>query len=126
MRLLLDTHVLLWALTTPTKLPARIAAEIVDPRNAVFVSPVSTWEVAIKTSLGKLDASVRHVLSAIARTGFEELPVRFAHTLAVSKLPRKHNDPFDRLLIAQALDESLTIVTADRAFRGYPVQLLWE
>ncbi len=78
MRLLLDTHVLLWALTTPTKLPARIAAEIVHPRNAVFVSPVSTWEVAIKTSLGKLDASVRHVLSAIERTGFEELPVRFA------------------------------------------------
>lgn len=125
MRLLLDTHVLLWSLATPAKLSERVAAGIVDPRNSVFVSPVSTWEVAIKTSLGKLDASIRQMLTAIERSGFDELPVRFGHTLAVSKLPRKHNDPFDRLLIAQALEEGLTLVTADRAFRSYNVPLLW-
>lgn len=125
MRLLLDTHVLLWSLTTPDRLPERVSAAIVDPRNTVFVSAVSTWEVAIKTSLGKLTASVQHILSAVARTGFDELPVRFAHTLGVSKLPHKHKDPFDRLLIAQALEEGLTLVTADRAIGGYRVPLLW-
>lgn len=126
MRLLLDTHVLLWAIGSPAKLPARVASAIVDPRNLVFVSPVSTWEVAIKTSLGKLDASVRQILKVIERTGFEELPVRFAHTLSVATLPRKHKDPFDRLLVAQALEEGLTLVTADRAMEAYRVPLLWE
>jgi PIN domain nuclease of toxin-antitoxin system len=91
----------------------------------VFISAVSTWEIAIKSALGKIKVDMRQLASAVPETGFEELPVRISHTLRVATLPAFHRDPFDRLLVAQALEDGLTIVTRDPAFGGYLAPTLW-
>lgn len=117
MRLLLDTHVLLWALAAPGKLPPRFRRELDAAR--VFVSAASIWEVAIKAGLGKLDADPQEVLDAVHPTGFELLDVTGAHAARVATLPPLHRDPFDRLLVAQALVEPLVLVTHDEALAGY-------
>ena len=92
----------------------------------MFVSSASTWEIAIKSSIGKIDADLDEILDAIGSTGFVELPIRMVHTARVRGLPPLHRDPFDRLLIAQALEEGLTLVSRDRSFDGYGVPLLWR
>ena len=125
-RLLLDTHALLWALSAPRRLPSRVARMLRDPENDIFVSPVGTWEVAIKSALGKIDADVTAVARGAREAGFEELPITIAHTLRVSTLPAHHRDPFDRLLVAQAVEEHLTIVTHDPLLGGYPAPILWN
>lgn len=117
MRLLLDTHVLLWALSTPGKLPARFRREL--DVSQVFVSAASIWEIAIKAGLGKLEADPLEVLEAVEPSGFELLSVTGAHAARVARLPPLHRDPFDRLLVAQALSEPLVLVTRDEALRGY-------
>lgn len=117
MRLLLDTHVLLWALSTPEKLPARFRRELDTAQ--VFVSAASIWEVAIKAGLGKLDADPREVLDAVQPSGFELLDVTGTHAARVATLPSIHRDPFDRMLVAQALVEPLILVTRDEALTAY-------
>jgi PIN domain nuclease of toxin-antitoxin system len=120
--LLLDTHVALWALTQPHVLASDVRARIAEsPR--VLVSAASVWEVSIKAALGKLDAPAGFA-QACAEAGFEELPVRSAHAEAVRSLPAHHADPFDRLLVAQALLEGAVLVTADSKLRPYAVPLL--
>lgn len=124
MRLLLDTHVLLWALGQPSKLRPAVRAALVDADNDVLVSAASTWEIAIKAALGKLRADLAEIASAAAATGFTELGITVAHTLRVRTLPAHHRDPFDRMLVAQAACEGLTLVTNDRALAAYGVPLL--
>ena len=126
MRYLLDTHVLIWALSSPGKLPKDLRTELEDPANDVFASAASTWEIAIKGALGKIQANVEKVIDSCRSSDLEELPVRMSHTARVSALPRHHHDPFDRLLIAQALEEGLTIATRDDAFEAYGVPVRWR
>ncbi len=124
-RLLLDTHALVWALSTPRRLPARAAVAIRDPDNDVFVSAVSAWEIAIKSALGKIHADLAVVVRGAHDAGFEELPITVAHALRLRVLPAHHRDPFDRLLVAQAIEERLTIVSHDRAIATYRAPMLW-
>jgi len=124
-RLLLDTHVLLWALATPARLPARVAAAVRDPESSAFVSAASIWEIAIKAALGKLSADVDEVVATLDAVGFEPLDVSLTHAAAVRRLPDHHRDPFDRMLVAQAIQDGLTIVTHDRAFAAYRVPVYW-
>lgn len=125
MRLLLDTHALLWALSAPARLPARVSAAIREPSNAVYVSAATGWEIAIKVGLGKLTADMDEIASAIEDVGFDELAVRIAHARRLRTLPAHHRDPFDRMLVAQALEEGLTIVTRDRQLTTYGAPTMW-
>ena len=128
MRILLDTHVFLWyALTDPRLTPAA-RAHIEDPANEVWVSPASWWEIAIKMSRHNYSLTVPHDVffeTAIADNGFRVLPIEPRHTAVVSALPFHHNDPFDRLMLAQAIAEQIPIVSADADFDKYPIQRLW-
>lgn len=121
MNFLLDTHILLWFLENDDKLSARLREVISNPENLVFVSSVSAWEISIKQSIGKLVAP-SNLAEALQFSRFEVLSMTLAHGIKVADLPMHHKDPFDRMLIAQALVESLTIITVDRAFRLYDVQ----
>jgi PIN domain nuclease of toxin-antitoxin system len=120
MTLLLDTHVLLWWLEDPKKLSERAKKAIQDGRNPVYVSAVVAWEIAIKKALGKLDApdDLEEVIEA---SRFLPLPITIPHALAVRSLPDYHRDPFDRMLIAQALHEGFRLVTRDQDIARYPV-----
>ena len=122
MRLLLDTSALLWWLADEG-LAVQARDAIADPENLVAVSAVSAWEISIKKALGKLSApdDLEHQVQA---GGFTPLPVTFAHGVAEGQLARHHDDPFDRMLIAQALAEGLTVVTRDKRFSDYSVTLL--
>ena len=122
MRLLLDTNALLWWLADEG-LTAHARDVIADPENLVVVSAVSAWEVSIKKALGKL-AAPDDLAHQIQAGGFAPLPVTIAHGVAAGQLVRHHDDPFDRMLIAQALAEGLTIVTRDKRFNDYGVALL--
>jgi PIN domain nuclease of toxin-antitoxin system len=121
--LLLDTHVFLWwrANSRRLKAPARRAIESAE---IVFVSAATVWEVSIKVALGRLAIPDR-IEAGVADSGFEELPIRFAHAALAGRLPRHHDDPFDRMLVAQATLERLTIVTHDERIRSYDVAFLW-
>ena len=121
MRLLLDTHVLIWW-DEGARLRAEAKRAIRDA-DQVYVSAVSGWEIAIKTALGRLHPR-RTVAEAILVSGFEELPVRLRHAEALGRLPPHHRDPFDRMLAAQALAEGLTVVTRDPAFGAYGVRVV--
>ena len=127
MRLLLDTHALLWFLDGDAGMlagPARAA--ITDPGNEVLVSVVSLWEVAVKLRAGKLEADLVEIIEATARAGFVTLGVTPAHLLGLDRLPRieNHRDPFDHLLISQAIAEGASFVSQDRNAPRYPVALL--
>ena len=124
-RLLLDTHALIWVLSNPRRLPARVAESIRDSETDVYVSAASTWEIAIKAALRKIDANVGDVVRAVRAVSFDELPVTIAHTVRLGTLPHHHRDPFDRLLVATALVEGLTLVSADAAFDSYGISRLW-
>lgn len=118
MRLLLDTHVFLWAVTASPLLKAA-PRRAIESADRVFVSSASIWEVAIKSRLGKIDADAEEVLASIEASGFVELPVSGAHAACVQRLPLHHQDPFDRILVAQALTEPLRLMTADAALAPY-------
>lgn len=120
MKLLLDTHVLLWGALRKKRLGPLATAAIEDPANDAFVSVVSVWEIEIKRGKGKLRIAAE-IEEALVGQSLKPLPVTFEHVLAVESLPRHHRDPFDRMLIAQAQVEGLTLVTSDRQIRGYPV-----
>ena len=121
MRLLLDTHILLWALTDPEKLSKPAQRAIADGHNELYLSAASAWEVATKYRIGKLpgaQALVRGYSDHVQRLGAIELPVSAHHALAAGQLSWDHRDPFDRMLAAQAMLESLTLVTVDQVFTG--------
>ena len=124
MNYLLDTHVFLWAIGDSTRLDKKVAAEIQNTRNAVFVSAVSSVEIAIKSGLGKLEAP-DDLEDEIGLRGFSHLPLRYSHGSGLRALSPHHQDPFDRMLIAQAIEEKLTIITHDQTFKDYPVGILW-
>ena len=122
MRLLLDTNALLWWLADEG-LTAGAREAIADPVNLVTVSAVSAWEISIKKALGKL-AAPDDLEQQVVSGGFEPLPITIAHSIAAGQLPCHHEDPFDRMLIAQAFAEGLTVVTRDKRFGDYGVALL--
>jgi PIN domain nuclease of toxin-antitoxin system len=127
LRLLLDTHVVLWAATDPDQLQAAARAALEDGTHDVLVSVVTAWEIAIKQSLGKLDlpkAAEKWLPEVLRRTGFEVAELGLSSALRVRGLPWLHRDPFDRLLVAQALEESYTLVTRDDAFKSYGVSVI--
>jgi PIN domain nuclease of toxin-antitoxin system len=124
MNYLLDTHTFLWSLAAPEKLGHEARRILENPETMVFVSAVSAVEIAIKRSLGKLTAQ-DNLGEQISARGFQELPLRFSHGEALSSLPRHHDDPFDRMLIAQALVERLQILSCDEKLRAYPVRIIW-
>jgi PIN domain nuclease of toxin-antitoxin system len=119
MNLSLDTHVLLWSLSSPERLSKVARSAIENPGNIVFVSAAAAWEVEIKAALGKLRAP-SDLANQIAAANFEELPITIAHALALKQLPNLHRDPFDRIMLAQAKAAGLTFVTADPLVLQYP------
>ena len=121
--LLLDTHVLLWWLDDPSSIAGRTRELIADPGRAVFVSAAAAWEITIKRQLGKLDVP-DDLEDALERERFQHLPIAMRHALAVAELPPIHADPFDRIQIAQARLEGLTIVTRDGRIPRYEVPCL--
>ena len=118
MRLLLDTHVFIWAVTGSAQLKSGTRSRLVAAER-VYVSAASIWEIAIKSRLGKIDGDVGSFVEAIEASGFQELPVTARHAAAVAGLPLHHADPFDRLLLAQAFTEPLRLVTADAVLAQY-------
>jgi PIN domain nuclease of toxin-antitoxin system len=118
-RLLLDTHILLWWLKDDPLLPARGGALIEDRHNEVFVSPMSVWEIAIKSQLGRLKADVEEVRTAALQSGFRPLPFNLEHAAAVARLPQHDGDPFDRALVAQARLEPLALLTHNESLAVY-------
>ena len=127
MTLLLDTHVLLWALMSPSRLGTGLQASLAARHTHVLFSAASVWEIAIKRGLDRPDFAFEpdEVVEAALATGFEALPVEPQHAARVRQLPPLHADPFDRLLLAQAQCEGAQLVTADRALMAYPAPLRW-
>jgi PIN domain nuclease of toxin-antitoxin system len=124
LRLLLDTHAWLWWLADDQRLGRRARQALTNPRTEVYVSAASAWEVAIKETLGKLRLKKADLEGEIAANGFVELPIRTRHALVAGRLAPIHDDPFDRMLVAQAQTEELAVVTADPVFVRYGVQVL--
>lgn len=118
MRLLLDTQIYIWALAGDRRLKKH-ARELIQNAEAVFVSIASLWEAAIKASIGKLGADIGLLASNIEASGFIELPIRAMHTVRIQSLPPIHRDPFDRMLVAQAMCETLCLVTVDQDLAKY-------
>lgn len=130
MRLLLDTHALLWYTLNDPQLSATAQALILDAKNEVLMSPASYWEIAIKASIGKLTLHQTYedfIDICLQRYWFRILPIEPAHTARVLTLPfpSNHKDPFDRLLVAQALVEQISIVSSDSQLDAYPITRLW-
>lgn len=128
MKLLLDTHAFLWWVEGAPAFGRRAKAEVANPDNEVFLSAASCWELGIKLSLGKLRLARsldRFIPEQLARNGFVLSGVELRHVVRVADLPFHHRDPFDRLLVAQALLDELAIVSADRVFRKYGVTVVW-
>ena len=128
MRLLLDTQVFLWSGSAPERLSPRARRAIETGRNEVFLSAASVWEIAIKTQVGRLQLTrdlEDFTRERMAESSLVALPVLLTHATHVASLPDVHRDPFDRLLVAQAIVEGLHLVTADRRLREYPVKVVW-
>lgn len=117
MRVVIDTHVLLWALLDPQRLSRR-ERELIDD-NEVLVSAASIWEVGIKSAIGRLDCDPRQILETLEPAGFKNLGISGLHAVVAASLPRLHGDPFDRMLIAQAQAESALLLTRDDALTAY-------
>jgi PIN domain nuclease of toxin-antitoxin system len=124
MNLLLDTHVFLWAVDNNPNLSSVAREAIVDGHNIVYVSAATAWEISIKRALGKLRIPESDYLDELRLHRFTPLSITTEHALAVEKLPPHHKDPFDRMLIAQALEEKLTFVTRDQRLKAYDVRLI--
>ena len=117
-RILLDTHIFLWLVSGSRQITSKAKTRI-DGADKIFISSATIWEVAIKMRLGKLTADPEELIKEIERNGFEELPVFARHAKEVSRLPLHHTDPFDRLLVAQAMTEPMQLLTADTDFSPY-------
>jgi PIN domain nuclease of toxin-antitoxin system len=118
MRILLDTNALLWAMTNGPRI-APVRELLLDDENEVFVSTVSWWEIAIKTRIGKLDADLPELRSTTRESGFMELPLLGSHAEMLATMPRHHNDPFDLMLVAQAMAEPMRLITGDNVLSQY-------
>lgn len=125
MRLLADSHAVHWWLLGAPRLSRRAHASMVDPDNDVLVSSASIYELAFKQRLGKLEGDPADLLPAIKQARFTLLPILPEHSLRAAKLPGPHRDPWDRILIAQAMEGRLTVATADPVFADYGVKVLW-
>jgi PIN domain nuclease of toxin-antitoxin system len=126
MKVLIDTHVLLWALQDETKLSSRVQTLL--PTADVWISVASLWEIIAKVQIGKLTLPRPvgdYLTSKLTANGVSVLPLTFDHVKRLELLPLHHRDPFDRILIAQSLEESLQLITADPQFEKYPVRLIW-
>ena len=126
MKILIDTHVMLWGIQDPDKVSSRVRTLL--PKADVWISVVSLWEIIMKVQIGKLvlPTPVGDYLAAkLKMNGVSVLPLSFAHVRRLEGIPMHHRDPFDRILIAQSLEEKLPLVTADAAFKNYPVQTIW-
>lgn len=125
-RLLLDTHIFVWAKTFDRPLKPAVVASIVDPANEVFVSLATAWELGIKAATGKLTGDASKLVgnqqqfeSILMDSRFNLLPIQTSHIFAVRNLPLHHRDPFDRLIVAQAMTEQMTLITVDARFKDY-------
>jgi len=123
-KILLDTQALLWWLTDDGHLGRQARDLLEDPGNDVLISMVSLWEIAVKTRIGKLEADIGEITDAIQHDGFTLLNIAIAHLSALAGLPIHHRDPFDHLLIAQAITEDATFISEDRHTARYPVRML--
>jgi PIN domain nuclease of toxin-antitoxin system len=126
MKVLLDTHTFLWALSDPNRLSARAREAIASSQR--FWSVASIWEVLIKVQSGKLPMPLPasdYLTSKMSANGVKALPVRLDHVLRVGELPMHHRDPFDRILIAQSQQEKMPVVTSDAIFARYPIEVIW-
>ena len=121
MNLLLDTHAVLWWLDDDPRLSPHAREAIEDPANQVFVSTASLWEIAIKIRIGKLRVDLADVIALLPQQGFRLLDIKTDHLQVLATLPAHHRDPFDHLLIAQAITEELTFLSNDRHVKSYPV-----
>ncbi len=126
MKLLLDTHLLLWAAGSPDQLPPKARTMLEDPANELLFSAASLWEITIKRSLGRADFQVdaRVLRRGLLDNGYLELPITSEHTVFIESLPTIHKDPFDRILVAQATVEGITLLTADVLVAQYPGPIL--
>ena len=122
MKFLLDTHLLLWAASTPQKLPKAARALIENHEHELLFSPASIWEVVIKNNLGRKDfqADARLLRRGLIDNGYLELPITSEHAVNLDRLPAVHKDPFDRILVAQAIVEGITLLTNDQQLLSYP------
>lgn len=127
MNLLLDTHALIWFITLDKNLPTKTKSIIENTDNRCWVSIASLWEIGIKHSLGKLNIEIglNELFKIIEQSGFEILTINPQHTLVVASLSFHHRDPFDRMLVSQAISDKLTIVTKDSILKQYAVKTLW-
>lgn len=125
MRLLLDSHAFLWWLVDDPRLSRAARQAMLEPATVVYVSTATVWELAVKAALGRLDLGDVDLVEEIAANGFAELPISAVHASAAAALPRHHDDPFDRMLVAQAKLEGLSCVTRDPAFSAYEVAIVW-
>ena len=132
MKFLLDTHVFLWWVMDDARLTAGIRTLLADRSHVLLLSAVSGWEMAIKVGIGKLKLPIRSgsisrfVMNQMELNGMESLPVFLSHSLAVAELPNHHQDPFDRLLVAQSKVEEIPLVTADRMLAKYNIKTVWK
>jgi PIN domain nuclease of toxin-antitoxin system len=118
-RVLLDTHLLLWWLTGDRRLPQKAELIISDPDHEIFVSAASIWEIAIKFALGRIAGDVSEIEASVEPSGLLQLPITGKHAAQISTLPRHHNDPFDRILVAQSLVEPMRLLTHDQTLSRY-------
>ena len=127
MKYLLDTHTLIWFMDGDNSLPTDIVALIKNEDNECFLSVASLWEIAIKFSIGKLELQfdLNEITKFIHKNKIEQLPIELSHLQNILTLEHFHRDPFDRLIIAQAMAEDLTIITTDKNFKHYPVKCVW-
>lgn len=125
MKVLLDTHVVLWSLAVPERL-STAARNTIESAEEIYVSSVSIWEISIKSGLGKLDVDVDELLGWLVSLNILSLPVTWSHARALRELPLHHRDPFDRMLIAQAVTEPLHLLTADVQLKPYSSLVLCQ
>jgi PIN domain nuclease of toxin-antitoxin system len=128
MRALLDTHTFIWWVTDDTRLSSTARNIITNPENILFLSAASAWEIVIKVRLGKLnlpEPAETYIPSRLVMNRFESLPIEMTHALQVLNLPAFHQDPFDRILIAQSQIEKMPIITIDSKIVQYPVDVIW-
>jgi len=128
MRILLDTHAFLWWITDDQRMSPRATEVIADGRNDLLFSAASGWEIAIKAGLGRIKLPSpmdRFLIEQLRKNRMEMLPIQMAHALHVHTLPRRHRDPFDRMLVSQAQLEKLPILSGDREIARYDVEVLW-
>ena len=124
MRILLDTHALLWWLSDDRRLGKVARSLIEDPANDILVSTVSFWEIVVKARIGKLDAEIGDIIEAVDRQAFEKLDIRTEHLVELSRLAIHHRDPFDHLLIAQSISEKVTFLSEDQHVPAYAISYL--